>query len=50
MVTFDIGHKDMLVFVAGLRKKEIILRRTLGVVLKKQSYKTKIFNHSVASF
>ena len=36
---------DILAFVARLRKEEIILRRTLA-----QSYKAKIFNHSVASF
>ena len=41
---------DMLVFVARLGKKEIILEELWRKVFRKQSYETKIFNHSVASF
>ena len=41
---------DTIVFVARLRKKEIICGELWRKVLRKQIYKTKIFNHSVASF
>ena len=41
---------DMLVFVALLRKKEILLLSTLARRVEKNGYKTKIFSYSMASF
>ena len=41
---------DMLVFVARLRKKKLFYGELQRKVLRKQSYKIKIFNHSVSSF
>ena len=40
----------MLVFVACLQEKEIIFGELWRKVSRKQSYSTKIFNHSIALF